>query len=241
MKGTSHMISPNTKQTCFPFATVCLSLAFLSAAYLMAAQIFGFWPLKLPDAAGCPATATNNQIFVDPTGSNQHTENWKTEAHSFAQTLGSCAHTSFWTVDDNSSSGAAYEKPMVFPLVDPNAPGAIRINVEKEIEGLRTEVEERIARMLQQKGAAHSDVIGIFNRLEPETDRRNSAQRAGGVLGRPGEWQRRRPGGRTLLRKPRKPVGAGRSGTSESPNGEHHQSVRCHPVGDSRQFRQARV
>jgi hypothetical protein len=183
------MISPNTRQTSFPFAAVCLPLVFLSAAYLIAAQIFGLWPLKLPDAGACPATATNNQVFVDPTGSNQHTQNWKTEAHSFAQTLGSCARASFWTIDDNSSSGAAYGKPLVFPMVDPSAPGAVRIKIEREIGDLRTEVEERIARMMLQKGAARTDVIGIFNKLEPEADRRNvlvvfsDGQESGGAVG----------------------------------------------------------
>jgi hypothetical protein len=167
------MISPNTKQTNFPFAAVGLPLVFVTAAYFVAAQIFGFWPLKLPAAGGCPATATNNQVFVDPTGSNRHTENWKTEANSFAETLGSCAHASFWIIDDNSSSGAAYGKPLIFPLVDANAPGAIRIKVEKEIEDLRAEVEKRIAGMMLQKGAARTDLIGILNKLKPEADRRN--------------------------------------------------------------------
>lgn len=167
------MISPNTKQTSFPFAAVGLPLVFITAAYFVAAQIFGLWPLKIPDAGRCLATATNNQVFVDPTGSNQHTENWKAEANSFAQTLGTCARASFWTIDDNSSSGATYGKPLVFPVVDPNAPGAIRIKVEKEIEDLRAEVEKRIASMMLQKGAARTDLIGIFNKLEPEADRRN--------------------------------------------------------------------
>jgi hypothetical protein len=167
------MTSPHTEQTEFRLALFYLPLVFLSAAYLVAAQIFGLWPLRLPAAAVCPATATNNQIFVDPTGSNRHTENWQPEAHSFAQTLGSCARATFWTIDDNSSSAAAYGKPLVFPMVDPSAPGAIRITVEKQIEALRAEVEQRIAKMMLQKGAARSDVIGIFNKLSPEVDRRN--------------------------------------------------------------------
>jgi len=92
------MTSPQTEQTNSQLARFCLPVVFLSAAYLMAAQIFGLWPLRLSVASVCPATAANNQIFLDPTGSNQHTENWHLEAHSFAQTLGSCALVTFWTI-----------------------------------------------------------------------------------------------------------------------------------------------
>ncbi len=150
-----------------------LAGAFLLVVYVMAAYIIGLWPLQLPPAAACPVTATNYQVFVDPTASNSHTGNWPAEAGAFARTLGSCDRVSFWIIDANSSSGAAYGEPLVFPLLDPNAPGAIVIDANNKIESSRAQVERRISEMMHLKGAARSDVIGIFNKLKPVKDRRN--------------------------------------------------------------------
>src|ERR1039458_900753 len=127
------MISPEKMRPRNPGLHVAVPLVFASGAYALCAYVFGLWPLQAPAPARCGAGASHYQVFVDPTGSNRHKENWEIEAPAFAQTLGSCDVVSFWTIDDNSSSGAASGKPLEFPLLDPNAPGGVVVAVKQKI------------------------------------------------------------------------------------------------------------
>jgi hypothetical protein len=148
-------------------------LALLPMLYLMAAYIWDLWPLSRRGPATCPVDATNYQVFVDPTGSNQDIRNWSGQARLFAQKLGSCSNVSFWTITNNSSAGAAFAEPIVFPLLDKNAAGESVITVTQEIQQLRQKTEDRILKMMTQKGAPATDAIGIFNKLVPDNARRN--------------------------------------------------------------------
>jgi hypothetical protein len=181
------MISPTTKRTSLPTAITGIAI-FGLAIYLFVAQIFGLVPFTAPAPAACPATAANYQIFVDPTGSNQHTENWKTEAHALAQTLGPCDRATFYAVGNNTAAGAAFSKVLVMPTPDPNASGGERIRVGREVVALHAEVEKRIERMMAQPGSARSDIIGIFSKLTAVPGMRNvvvvfsDGQESGGSL-----------------------------------------------------------
>lgn len=154
--------------TAIPVATV-----FVLAAYILAAFVFGLWPVPHSAMAACPATAAAHQVFVDPTASNEHTDNWKREARDFSETLGSCDRVSFWLITDNSSSGAQYGASIIFPLVDSNAPMTEIQDVQKKIRELRSEVQGRIVQMTKESGAKRSDVVGVFFKLKPAQNLRN--------------------------------------------------------------------
>jgi hypothetical protein len=172
-RKTAHMIAPSASRTSSKVATATpIAIAFLIASYILAAFVFGLWPMSPPVVAACPA-ATAHQVFVDPTASNEHVDNWKEEAQKFAETLSSCDEASFWLITDNSSSTAQYGASITFPLIDENAPIAEIQEVRKKILSLRSEVKERIVRMTQEHGAKRSDVIGVFFRLKPAENRRN--------------------------------------------------------------------
>ena len=168
------MISPKTKRTSIPTAITGLTI-FGLAIYLFVAQIFGLVPFMASAPAACPATAANYEIFIDPTLSNVHTENWKTEAHALAQTMGPCDRAIFYAVGDNTAAGAAIGTPLVIPTPDANASGSERIRVVQEIAALRAEVEQRIERMMAQPGSARSDIVGIFSKLAAVRGMRNVA------------------------------------------------------------------
>src|ERR1700733_4723584 len=134
MRGTyKNMTSPKTKRTSIPTGAITSLAIFGLAIYLFAAQIFGLVPFRASAPAACPATAANYQIFVDPTLSNLHTENWKTEAHALAQTLGPCDRATFYAVGNNTAAGAAIGTALVLPTPDPNASGGERIRVQHEM------------------------------------------------------------------------------------------------------------
>src|SRR3954470_20898338 len=99
------MVTPVTHRSSFWSTAIPIALVSLLALYILAAFIFGLWPVPHSPTPECLATATYHHVFVDPTASNEHTDNWKTEAHAFAQKLGSCDEAAFWEITDNSSSG----------------------------------------------------------------------------------------------------------------------------------------
>ena len=165
------MILPETKHASFPRSALGGTAVCVLAAYLVAAYIFRWWPIPAAVPAACPATATNYQVFVDPTESNRDTENWRSEAGRFTRSLGACDSVSFWTVTSGSSSGARYGEPLNFPLLDPNVAARDRVPVEAEITRLRCQTEETIKKMMHQKGAPWSDIVGILNRLKPTDER----------------------------------------------------------------------
>jgi hypothetical protein len=99
--------------------------------------------------------------------------NWSGQAHLFTQTLGSCSEVSFWTITANSSGEAAFAEPITFPLLDKNAASGPVIWATREIQVNRAETEKRLLKMMAQKGATATDAIGIFNKLTPDTTRRN--------------------------------------------------------------------
>lgn len=167
------MITPDVRRSSFRSTAIPIGIVSVIAGYLLAAFIFGFWPMPHPPVAVCPAAATYHQIFVDPTASNEHTENWKTEAHAFAQNLGSCDQASFGMITDNSSSGAQFGDPLAFPLIDRNASIAEVRDAENKIRDMRSETERRIAQMMREHGAKRSDIVGIFFKLKPVENRRN--------------------------------------------------------------------
>jgi hypothetical protein len=167
------MTSPKRKRTSIPTAAITGLTIFGLAIYLFVAQIFGLVPFRAPAPAACPSTAANYQIFVDPTGSNQHTDNWKTEAHALAQTLGPCDRATFYAVGSNTAAGAAIGTPLVLPIPDANASGGERLRVVHQIAALRAETEQRIERMMTQPGSARSDIIGIFSKLTAAPGMRN--------------------------------------------------------------------
>jgi hypothetical protein len=167
------MISSVSKRRDSRLTGSFMILALLPMLYSMAAYIWGLWPLGRPEPATCPVAATNYQVFVDPTGSNQDIRNWSGQARLFTQILGSCSNVSFWTITNNSSAEAAFGEPIAFPLLDKNAAGKIVVAVTREIQQLRQKTEDRILKMMTQKGAHATDVIGIFNKLAPASARRN--------------------------------------------------------------------
>lgn len=98
---------------------------------------------------------------------------WKAEIPKFAQTLDSCDEVSTWTVDANTSAAASFGDPTSFPLRDPNASGGEIVGIDQKIEQLRQAVAARLTDLLVQTGAATSDIVGIFDKLQPREKMRN--------------------------------------------------------------------
>ncbi|MGA8027274.1 MAG: hypothetical protein WB992_09010, partial [Bryobacteraceae bacterium] len=166
------MTSPHVQRESRSVGPGVAVLVALLGFYLLAAHIFSWWPMPDRVEATCPVSTTNYQIFVDPTASNKNKSNWKTEGQLFSRRLGSCDRVTFWTITNATSSEGEKGLPLRFPLLDPNAPGKERNEVEREMEAKRAEAERRIGEAMFLSGAASSDISGVFNKLRPEADGR---------------------------------------------------------------------
>jgi hypothetical protein len=164
-------------KTPLPLGTAGGALICSLALYTLAAWIFNWWPLPARVRATCPATAVHYQVFVDPTASNKIAagikDNWKAQARRFAESLDSCDQASFWEITDGTSSSPEKDEPLVFPFLDPNTPGPDIPPIIAEIKAKRIAAENTIATLMGKKGAAKSDIVGMFNKLKPAAVGRN--------------------------------------------------------------------
>jgi hypothetical protein len=166
---------PDESSRSIPAAAAPIALGLL-CAYLVVAYVGGLPPFRTEPTTACKAdTLTEvDQVFIDPTGSNDNRDNWSSEAARFSASLPECSKTIFWVISDKTASEAQRGAPILIPAGDPNASGKLQREQAAAVASARKAIVDRILDISTRRGAKWSDIFGVFERVQaPETGHRN--------------------------------------------------------------------